>query len=460
LANVQDELALEVDDFNTKVVTKNFNEVVCNELVNHIEWDTNEKTLIFCARDDHADMVVGLLNDAFEKKYSEIDRDAIKKITSSVDKPNEAIKRFKNEKFPSIVVTVDLLTTGIDVPEICNIVFLRRVKSRILYEQMIGRATRLCEKIGKEYFKIYDAVGLYQSLQPYSAMKPVTPNPSVTLEALTEELKKTNKESVKKHIIDQIVAKINSRKRRLKGEALEEFKTLTGNLEPNEFVEEVKTKGLTEKDWALRFEQIAKWLDRVHQEKKKLLISDHEDEFRGLEQGFGETGRPEDYIEGFSKFVKENLNKIQALTIVAKRPKDLTKKELRELKLILDEKGYKEHTLQKAYQVKEKSSHEIAASLIGFVRREAIGDVLIPFQERLERAIKIIKSTHNFNTVQLKWLDRIKQQLEKEYVVDIESLDKGAFKIEGGFNRANKVFDGNIVSILHEINELIWQETA
>lgn len=458
LANVQDELALELDDFNTKVVTESFNKVVCEELVKHVEWDSSEKTLIFCARDDHADMVVRLLNESFEKMYGEINRSAIRKITSSIDKPNDIIKLFKNEKFPSIVVTVDLLTTGIDVPEICNIVFLRRVKSRILYDQMIGRATRLCEKIGKDYFKIYDAVGLYESLQPYSAMKPVTPNPSVTLEALAEELSKTDKESIKKHIIDQIVAKVNARKRRLQGETLEEFKTLTEGLEPEEFIEEVKTKGLTEKDWALRFEQIARWLDRVQQEKKKLIISEHEDEFRGIEQGFGETGRPEDYIEGFSKFIKENVNTIAALTIVARRPKDLTKKELRELRLILDEKGYREHTLQKAYSAQK--NHEIAASLIGFVRREAIGDALIPFQERLDKAIALIKSTHNFNPVQLKWIDRIKQQLEKEYVVDVESLDKGAFKIEGGFNRANKIFDGNIEAILHEINELIWQEIA
>jgi type I restriction enzyme R subunit len=44
---------------------------------------------------------------------------------------------------------VDLLTTGIDVPSITNLVFVRRVNSRILYEQMLGRATRLCDEIGK-----------------------------------------------------------------------------------------------------------------------------------------------------------------------------------------------------------------------------------------------------------------------------------------------------------------------
>ena len=56
------------------------------------------------------------------------------------------IREFKNEEFPNIVVTVDLLTTGIDVPSIMNLVFMRRVKSRILFEQMIGRATR-CSQV-------------------------------------------------------------------------------------------------------------------------------------------------------------------------------------------------------------------------------------------------------------------------------------------------------------------------
>jgi type I restriction enzyme, R subunit len=456
LANVPDELEMEVDDFNTKVVTENFNKVVCETLVKHIEWNTYEKTLIFCARDDHADMVVRLLNEA----YGEIDRDAIKKITSSIDKPNEKLKLFKNEKFPSIVVTVDLLTTGIDVPEICNIVFLRRVKSRILYEQMIGRATRLCDKIEKDHFKIYDAVNLYEALNPVSAMKAVTPSPTITFEELNEELRKATKESVKQHIIDQIVAKINSRKRSLKGEALEEFKALTDTESPDEFVEEVKNKGLTEKDWTLRFEQIARWLDRVRQEKQKQFISEHEDKLLSVEQGFGNAERPEDYIEEFSRFVKENINKIPALTIVAQRPKDLTREELRNLKIILDQQGFKEQTLQKAYQLKEKRNDEIAASIIGFVRREAIGDALIPFKERLDRAMKLIKSTHSFTPIQIKWLDRIQLQLEKEYVVDTKSLDEGAFANFGGLKQLNNEFDGNFLIILNEINELIWQETA
>ena len=119
-----------------------------------------QKTLIFCANDLHADLVVDLLKKAFKQQYGSVDDDAIIKITGSADKPLEIIRRYKNERNPNIAVTVDLLTTGIDVPEICNLVFLRSVNSRILFDQMLGRATRLCDEIEKETFRVFDAVGI------------------------------------------------------------------------------------------------------------------------------------------------------------------------------------------------------------------------------------------------------------------------------------------------------------
>ncbi|MCD0459073.1 hypothetical protein, partial [Roseiconus lacunae] len=68
----------------------------------------------------HADMVVADLNQAFQEQYGEIENNAVMKITGKADKPLQLIREFKNEQYPSVVVTVDLLTTGIDVPEICN----------------------------------------------------------------------------------------------------------------------------------------------------------------------------------------------------------------------------------------------------------------------------------------------------------------------------------------------------
>lgn len=98
------------------------------------------------------------------------------------------IRQYKNERFPSIAITVDLLTTGIDVSTICHLVFMRRVRSRILYEQMIGRATRRCDEIGKTVFKIYDPVDIYTTLQDVNTMKPLVKDPNITIEQLVREL--------------------------------------------------------------------------------------------------------------------------------------------------------------------------------------------------------------------------------------------------------------------------------
>ena len=60
---------------------------------------------------------------------------------------------------PRVAVTVDLLSTGFDAPDVRNIVFARPLKSSILYKQMKGRGTRLCEDIDKRYFTIFDYTG-------------------------------------------------------------------------------------------------------------------------------------------------------------------------------------------------------------------------------------------------------------------------------------------------------------
>ncbi|MBJ5033302.1 type I restriction-modification system endonuclease, partial [Salmonella enterica subsp. enterica serovar Derby] len=120
------------------------------------------------------------------------------------------------ERLPNIVVTVDLLTTGVDIPSICNIVFLRKVKSRILYEQMKGRATRLCPSVGKTSFKIFDCVDIYSSLESVDTMRPVVVRPQVELQTLVNEI--TDSETYKtieadgrsfaEHSHEQLVAKL------------------------------------------------------------------------------------------------------------------------------------------------------------------------------------------------------------------------------------------------------------
>jgi type I restriction enzyme R subunit len=113
--------------------------------------------LIFAVNDlphvSHADEVVRTCKEVFGKGD-----DFVMKITGSptVDRPLQKIRQFRNRPEPKIVVTVDMLTTGVDIPAIEMIVFMRMVKSRILWVQMLGRGTRLCREINKEKFTIFD----------------------------------------------------------------------------------------------------------------------------------------------------------------------------------------------------------------------------------------------------------------------------------------------------------------
>jgi type I restriction enzyme R subunit len=116
-----------------------------------------------------------------------VEDDAVIKITGNADKPLELIRRYKNERLPNVAVTVDLLTTGIDVPEICNLVFLRQVNSRILFDQMLGRATRLCDFDGEakdSLSRVRRRAHVFEAIGNMTAMKPVVVNPKISFAQL------------------------------------------------------------------------------------------------------------------------------------------------------------------------------------------------------------------------------------------------------------------------------------
>src|SRR5215208_3574749 len=228
LTHTPDEIRFDVEHFNRQVITEEFNRVVAEELARHIDPALPGKTLIFAATDAHADIVVKQLKKALADKYGEIDDGSIRKITGSVDRVQDLIRSYRNDAEPKIAVTVDLLTTGIDVPKITNLVFLRRVNSRILYGQMIGRATRLCPEIDKDAFRIFDAVDLYSHLQNLTEMKPVVVNPAIGFEQLIRELTAAQNEAQQDTIREQLVVKLRRVLKRLSLEQREQAEAVTG----------------------------------------------------------------------------------------------------------------------------------------------------------------------------------------------------------------------------------------
>jgi type I restriction enzyme R subunit len=463
LFDTPDEIDIDVEGFNTKVLTDGFNRVVCDFLARSIDPNLPGKTMVFCATDAHADIVVRLLKASLAEVYGEVEDDTVMKITGAIDRPLEKLRLFKNERLPKIAVTVDLLTTGIDVPEIQNLVFIRRVKSRILYDQMIGRGTRLCPDIGKEFFRIYDAVDLYAALEPYSAMKPVVTRPSLSFAQLVDELvSDAPDEAHKRSVVLELLAKFQVKKRRLRGEHHESFTALTGGRAAEQVIDLLKTRDTAGAiDFFRDHAALAPFLDRFKVvEGRDLYVYEGEDAFRGTERGYGEgRTRPEDYLAGFKAFIEAHRNDLAALMIVTQRPRDLTRSQLRELRLKLDTAGYPESALRTAWA--QVSNQDIAASIIGFIRQQALGSALVPYDQRVDRALQRVLASQPFTPPQRQWLDRIGKQLKAEVIVDREALDQGQFKAQGGgFARLNKVFEGKLEQVLGTLHEELWNDVG
>lgn len=454
---LDDDLKFEVDKFNKEVVTENFNKTVLTEIARDIDPNEKGKTLVFAVDDAHADMVTRILQEIYSEQG--ISSEAIMKITGSIEKGNqkkinEVIRKFKNDTYPNIVVTVDLLTTGIDVEEIENLVFLRRIKSRILFEQMLGRATRLCDDIGKTHFEIYDAVGVYNALEPVTNMKPVVVNAKTTFEEIIDGFDVLETEAQKRNQVDLIIAKIRRNQVGMSQEYREQFAQMTG-FEPNEFIKKLKNLDIDKAEELIKKNKSAfEYIKRIPRGHGK-VISDAEDELRAHERGYGDATRPEDYLKEFREFIDTHLNEIAALKIVTTRPQDLTRQSLKELKLILDRNNFNETMLNTAW--KNMTNEDIAADIISFIRQQSIGDVLISKDERIYSAIAKVKKAHpELTKVQLGWLDRIKSQLLKETVLNRETFESAAFVNKGGYNVVNKAFGNKLDEFIAEINDAMY----
>jgi len=458
---LEDELKFDIESFNSQVITESFNRTVLEEIARDINPEGDGKTLVYAVNDTHAELVVDILKKIYEPMG--VSNDAVVKITGRTGDGNpkkvqEAIKRFKNEKYPSIAVTVDLLTTGVDVPEIITLVFMRRVKSRILFEQMLGRATRLCPKIGKTHFEIYDPVGVYESLDPVNSMKPVVQNESATFNDLLLGLDALKTEQQLKNHIDLIIAKIHRKKRNMSEKASADFKDLSGGLGPSQYVE--KLSGMDAHEAKEHVKRNAFLLEILNEcglpSKRPTIVSLHEDELVSHTRGYGQGVTPLDYLDEFNDFINNNMNTIAALNAVCTRPHELTRESLKSLKLELDRNHFTEKQLNTAWR--ELKNEDIAADIISYIRRYALGSALLSHEERIKHAVDKLRKSYNFSKIELDWLVLIEKTLISESVIDRETFDSGAFKTRGGYARINKVFSGKLDDYIKELKEHLYDD--
>lgn len=466
IENLPDEIDFDIEDFNRKVITRSFNEAVLHEIARDLN-PTNEKrgkTLIYAANDRHADLIVDILKKYYEAQ--DVPEEAIQKITSRTGggdprRVEAAVRAFRNEKFPSIAVTVDLLTTGIDVPAITTLVFLRRVKSRILYEQMLGRATRLCADIGKDHFEIYDAVGVTEMMRDVTTM-PVVAVPADTFATLVDQLAAAEKEDDRENLISRVRARLVRKARRLTDAARDDFEDAAGSA-PEDFAKSLK--GMTPaaaREAVLAIRDALRALDAPGStgpaSRPYLVVDGHEDRVIEHIRKYGATDDPEDYLRAFADWVETHRNDIDAMHIICTRPKDLTLDALRRLKTKLDAAGFSERQLNTA--ASEMTHRDTAASLIGFIRRAALGSPLESHSRRVAEAAARLKAAHDFTAAEKDWIDRMAAVLVNDSVLNADTFDKDRrFASCGGFRRINeKIFGNRLADVISELNDYVYDD--
>ena len=278
----------------------------------------------------------------------------------------------------------------------------------------------------------------------------------MTFAQLEEELQAIDDEAFQTTVKGELLVKF--RRKRLSQKQEDDLVARTG-MNRRQLLDHIRQS--TPQDlgqWFAQHPEVVDILDNVHRQGTRFIVSIHEDELLRVERGYGAATRPADYLESFRCFITENLDQIPALIVVTQRPRDLTRAQLRDLRLQLDEAGFSETNLRSAWR--DTTNQDIAASVVGYIRHVALGQPLLPHRERVQAAMQTMLSSRPWTAPQRQWLERIGKQLEQEVVVDREALDRGQFKARGGFQRLNKIFNGQLDDILHDIAEVMWQEAA
>jgi type I restriction enzyme R subunit len=460
---LEDERQFKSEEIERKITSPDSNKKIIEEIAiyayEHEERTGHfPKTLIFAVNDiqhtSHADQLVRICREVFNQGD-----DFVQKITGNqnVDRPLQKIRQFRNRPEPKIVVTVDMLSTGVDIPALEFIVFMRPVKSRILWEQMLGRGTRLCPEINKTHFTIFDCFDgtLIQYFKDVSSFKIEPPSKKPT--PIAQVIENIWQNIERNYHTGVLVRRLSRIEKNMAGKAREEFASFIPDGDIAKFTQqlpELLSKDFTATMTLLRnknFQDLLLNYERARDPFINAIEAIDEVSSRRI-QRFGQYEKPEDYLEAFSKFVKENADQITALKILLERPKEWRPQALEELRKILRENQYTEEKLRDAHKL---VYHKALADIISMVKHAAKAEEpILTAEERVNRAFEKVTANKSFDEYQQRWLGLIKEHLMTGLSLDEEDFDLiPIFSNRGGKGRARKIFGDTFQTLIEELNQ-------
>ena len=462
---LEDERQFESSRIEHDITSPDSNRKILNEIKGYAKAHEEElgrfpKTLIFADNDlphtSHADQLVGQARDIFARGDA-----FVAKITGRSDRPLQRIREFRNRPQPAIAVTVDLLTTGIDIPDLEYIVFLRPVQSRILFEQMLGRGTRKSERFpDKSHFVVFDCFDgtLLEYFRNVTGMTAEPPEgDGKTLAQIIEEIWQNQDRD---YNIRRLVKRLRRIDKEMSGDARILFARFLPDGDVGAFaavLPELVRSRFTETMEVLRNKAFQKLLVDYPRPPRTFLVAiDAKDEVMSewlIKGGAGQAFRPADYLKSFDIFVRDNVEAIEAIAVLLHRPQGWSADSLRELraKLAAAPASFTEANLQKAVEL---THHKALVDIISIVKRAAsAGSVLMTADERVNSAVERVVAALDLNVEQAKWMDYIRQHLIANLSIEPSDFDDiPILANRGGWNRANRVFTGQLADLLTALN--------
>lgn len=462
-----DERAFDASQVERNITAPDSNRKILEEIKRYAEEHEGTtgrfpKTLVFAVNDlphtSHADQLVDLAREVFGRGEA-----FVGKITGRVDRPLQKIREFRNRPNPKVVVTVDLLTTGVDIPDLEFLVFLRPVKSRILFEQMLGRGTRRAPDLvpGKECFVVFDCFDgtLFEYFRSSTGMTIEPPEgDGKSVERIVEEIWQNTDRA---YNTKRLVRRFQRIDKNMSGDARDLFARFVADGDIARFAEELPAKLRSDFSGTMSVLRNAEFLalvtDYPRAQRTFLVapgVTDTVESEWLIKGGVGKEYKPEDYLKLFVDFVAEHAEEIDAINILLSRPADWGAEPLKALREALRDapQHFTELKLQKAFHA---THHKALVDIISMVKRARTEtSPLLTADERVSAAVQAVCAGRMLSDSQAKWMDHIRQHLIQNL-----SIEPGDFDIipvladRGGWRSADRTFDGHLAELLDELNE-------
>ncbi|PFG53392.1 type I restriction enzyme R subunit [Marinobacter sp. LV10R520-4] len=460
------------------------------------------KTLIFAKTDSHADDIIHSVREEFGEGNQ-----FCKKITYKIEEdPKSLLAQFRNDYYPRIAVTVDMIATGTDVKPLECLLFMRDVKSRNYFEQMKGRGTRTLDAdslkkvtpsatTAKTHYVIVDAIGVTKSLK--TASQPLITKPGVSLKnlAMGVMMGQHDEDTVSslagrlarldKQLNDKERARISEKAggkplllivgelfNAINPDTIEQTAlTLAGQPEgtnPGDSARDQAREQLVGHAANVFNGELVELIDSIRRDKEQTLVHDDLDSVITAEWAGDTEDNAKALTQEFADYLQEHRDNIEALSIYFQTParrSDITYQMIRELleRLRSDRPKLAPLRVWQAYahldNYKGDSPIGDLTALVALLRRvTGLDNTLSTYASTVRRNFQSWIMQHHsgagekFNEEQMAWLQMVRDHIISSFHIERDDLEMAPFDSKGGMGKMYQLFGDGMDDVIDELN--------